>query len=155
MWIERQSDASDVSDLEVQYVQPLAEFVIEGVIPVRREGDVHFMINSLIWCVHEFVLSGVFDAAGRRRGPDDPRALSRFRAHIHHMIHRTLGLPGSPPEPLTFFCRRDHSKVRVHPAGDGSREASAVARHVCLATGSPSICSLHQLRNFASDNLIM
>lgn len=98
LWMHRWlSDASDVSDLEAQYVQPLAEFVIEGVIPVRREGDVHFMINSLIWCVHGFVLSGVFDAAGRRRGPEDPRALSRFRAHMHHMVHRTLGLPGSPP----------------------------------------------------------
>ncbi|MFE3455044.1 TetR/AcrR family transcriptional regulator [Nonomuraea sp. NPDC059194] len=101
LWMHRWlSDARDVSNLEAEYVQPLAEFAIENIIPATEaeDADVHYTINTLVWCVHGFVLSGVFDAAGRRRGPDDPRALRRFRAHMHQMIHRTLGLPGSPPE---------------------------------------------------------
>ncbi|MEV4163501.1 TetR/AcrR family transcriptional regulator [Nonomuraea dietziae] len=100
LWMHRWlSDASDVSSLEAQYVQPLAEFAIENIIPASNveHADVHYTINSMIWCVHGFVLSGVFDAAAQRRGPDDPRAMRRFRAHMHQMIHRTLGLPGSPP----------------------------------------------------------
>ncbi|MEU7895620.1 TetR/AcrR family transcriptional regulator [Nonomuraea sp. NPDC049152] len=103
LWMHRWlSDARDVSNLEAEYVQPLAEFAIENIIPATKaeDADVHYTINTLVWCVHGFVLSGVFDAAGRRRGPDDPRALRRFRAHMHQMIHRTLGLPGSPP-PIT------------------------------------------------------
>ncbi|MFI6908209.1 TetR/AcrR family transcriptional regulator [Nonomuraea sp. NPDC050394] len=100
LWMHRWlSDARDVSNLEAEYVQPLAEFAIENIIPATEapDADVHYTINTLVWCVHGFVLSGVFDAAGRRRGPDDPRAMRRFRAHMHQMIHRTLGLPGSPP----------------------------------------------------------
>ncbi|MFD1931070.1 MULTISPECIES: TetR/AcrR family transcriptional regulator [Nonomuraea] len=100
LWMHRWlADASDAGNLEAEYVQPLAEFAIENIIPATEaeDADVHYTINTLVWCVHGFVLSGVFDAAGRRRGADDPRAMRRFRAHMHQMIHRTLGLPGSPP----------------------------------------------------------
>ncbi|MET9338702.1 TetR/AcrR family transcriptional regulator [Nonomuraea sp. NPDC003804] len=100
LWMHRWlSDARDIGNLEAELVKPLAEFAIENIIPATdaEDADVHYTINSLVWCVHGFVLSGVFDAAGRRRGPDDPRALRRFRTHMHQMIHRTLQLPGSPP----------------------------------------------------------
>ncbi|MFF5207652.1 TetR/AcrR family transcriptional regulator [Streptosporangium sp. NPDC000396] len=100
LWMHRWlSDASDITHLEPQYVQPLAQLVIDTVAPVATAGDadLDYTINSVIWCVHSFVQSGVLDKAGERRGPDDPRALRRFRAHMHQMVHRTLGLPGDPP----------------------------------------------------------
>ncbi|MBN6058161.1 TetR/AcrR family transcriptional regulator [Nonomuraea sp. RK-328] len=103
LWTHRWlSDASDVTGLEPAYVQPLAQLVIDTItsmLDVDPEADVPYTVNTLVWCIHSFVLSGVLDKSGARRGPDDPRALRRFRSHMHHMLHRTLGLPGSPPRP--------------------------------------------------------
>jgi AcrR family transcriptional regulator len=100
LWMHRWlADASDVTDLELQYVQPMAQLVIDSVAPVVAAPDVDpdYTIISVIYCVHSFVLSGVFDKAGNRRGSEDPKALGRFRRHMHQMVHRTLGLPGDPP----------------------------------------------------------
>ncbi|WP_433253092.1 TetR/AcrR family transcriptional regulator [Streptosporangium sp. CA-135522] len=100
LWMHRWlSDASDITELESQYVQPLAQLVIDAIAPVAiaEDVDLDYMINTVIWCIHGFVQSGVLDKVGKRHGPDDPRALRRFRAHMHQMLHRTLGLPGSPP----------------------------------------------------------
>lgn len=96
LWMHRWlSDASDIGDLEARYVRPLAEDVIDSITPLARAAgaDPHYTIDSMIWCIHGFALSGVLDAAGRRRGPDDPRALRRFRAHLRQMVRRNLGLP--------------------------------------------------------------
>ncbi|WP_214325756.1 TetR/AcrR family transcriptional regulator [Nonomuraea sediminis] len=100
LWMHRWlSDASDVTELEPRYVQPLAQFVIDSITPLvtADDVDVDYTINSVIWCIHSFVQSGVFDKSGERRAPDDPRVLKRFRRHMHQMVHRTLGLPGSAP----------------------------------------------------------
>ncbi|MEV0151267.1 MULTISPECIES: TetR family transcriptional regulator [unclassified Nonomuraea] len=101
LWTHRWlSDASDVTGLEPEYVQPLAQLVIDTIratLDVDPDADVDYTVNTLIWCAHSFVLSGVFDKAGERHGADDPRALRRFRAHMHHLLHRALGLPGDPP----------------------------------------------------------
>jgi AcrR family transcriptional regulator len=96
LWMHRWlSDASDISDLEAQHVRPLAEDVIDSIAPLAEAAgaDAHYTVDSMIWCIHGFALSGVLDAAGRRRGPDDPRALRRFRAHLRQMVRRNLGLP--------------------------------------------------------------
>lgn len=96
LWMHRWlSDASDIIDLEAQHVRPLAEDVIDSITPLATAAgaDPHYTVDSMIWCIHGFALSGVLDAAGRRRGPDDPRALRRFRAHMRQMVRRNLRLP--------------------------------------------------------------
>ncbi|MBB6346464.1 TetR/AcrR family transcriptional regulator [Nonomuraea muscovyensis] len=99
LWMHRWlADATDVAGLEPVYVQPLAQSVIDSIAPLNvGDADMDFTVISMIWCIHSFVQSGVYDKSGERQGPENPRALARFRAHMHTMIHRTLGLPGEPP----------------------------------------------------------
>ncbi|MEN3540865.1 TetR/AcrR family transcriptional regulator [Microbispora sp. ZYX-F-249] len=93
------SDASDVPEPEPMYAAPAAQFVSDSIAPLvtAPDVDVDYMINSVIWCVHSFVQSGVYDRSGRRYGHDHPGALWHFRRHLHRMVHRTLLLPGEPP----------------------------------------------------------
>ncbi|GIN02774.1 TetR family transcriptional regulator [Planomonospora venezuelensis] len=100
LWMYRWlSDAADVTELERRYVQPLVGLVSTAAGSLARPGgaDVEYLIWSVIWCTHGFTRGGVLDEAGDRRGPGDPRALRRFRAHLHQLVHRSLGLPGDPP----------------------------------------------------------
>lgn len=97
------SDASDIPELEPMYAAPAAQSVIDSIAPLvtapQMDVDVDYTINSVIWCVHSFVQSGVYDRSGRRYGHDHPGALWRFRRYLHQMVHRTLCLPGEPPAP--------------------------------------------------------
>ncbi len=99
LWMHRWlSDASDVTELEQQYVQPLVQFVADALEPVTvGSPDVKFVIWTVIWSTHAFSRGGVLDREGDRRGPDDPETLRRFRAHLHRLVHCTLNLPGSLP----------------------------------------------------------
>ncbi|MFC4058895.1 TetR/AcrR family transcriptional regulator [Planomonospora corallina] len=99
LWMHRWlSDAGDITELERQYVQPLAAFVADALLPLAGEhADVEYTIWTVIWCTHGFARGGVLDQAGRRRGPRDVRAMRRFRAHLHSMLHQALCLPGDPP----------------------------------------------------------
>ncbi|MFF5206121.1 TetR/AcrR family transcriptional regulator [Streptosporangium sp. NPDC000396] len=104
LWMHRWlSDASDVTELERQYVQPLIKLVADAFGPAIAAGyidsdtDVEYVLQSVIWSVHGFARGGVLDAEGNRRGTEDPEALRRFRTYLHKMIHRTIGLPGNPP----------------------------------------------------------
>ncbi|MEU4326827.1 TetR/AcrR family transcriptional regulator [Nonomuraea dietziae] len=93
LWMHRWlSDAGDITDLERRYVSPLVSLVkdIGG-------GDNEMVVWSVVWCVHGFAKGGILDQDGRRRSAGDRAALRRFRAHLHLMLHRTLGLPGDPP----------------------------------------------------------
>ncbi|GAA3697283.1 TetR/AcrR family transcriptional regulator [Nonomuraea antimicrobica] len=103
LWMHRWlSDASDISELERQYVLPLMAAVTEALRPaveagtIRAEADLEYTVWTVIWAVHGFAKGGVLDARGRRRGAGDRAALRRFRAHLHQSLHRTLGLPGDP-----------------------------------------------------------
>ncbi|GAA3068318.1 TetR/AcrR family transcriptional regulator [Streptosporangium carneum] len=99
LWVHRWlSDASDVTELEPQYVQPLVQFVADALVPITAGSpDMRFVIWTVIWSTHAFSRGGVLDENGERRGPEDPETLRRFRAHMHKMVHCTLELPGSPP----------------------------------------------------------
>ncbi len=101
------SDATDIPELEPMYAAPAAQFVIDTIAPLvtAPDVDVDYTINSVIWCVHSFVQSGVYDRSGRRYDHDHPVALWRFRSYLHQMVHRTLRLPGEPP-PLERPSRR-------------------------------------------------
>ncbi|MEV1000197.1 TetR/AcrR family transcriptional regulator [Nonomuraea sp. NPDC050202] len=103
LWMHRWlSDASDVTELERQYVQPLLAAVTAALRPaveagvIAAETDLEYTVWSVIWTVHGFAKGGVLDAEGRRRASGDRAALRRFRAHLHQSLHRTLGLPGDP-----------------------------------------------------------
>ncbi|MEW9533723.1 TetR/AcrR family transcriptional regulator [Microbispora sp. NPDC049125] len=101
LWIHRWlMDAVDVAELEKQYVQPLMAMMgksVGSVLGDQVDIDVEYTLWSVIWCVHGFVKTGVLEADGRLRGPGDPRAMRRFRRHMHQMLHRHVGLPGDPP----------------------------------------------------------
>ncbi|MGR6913816.1 TetR/AcrR family transcriptional regulator [[Actinomadura] parvosata] len=101
LWMHRWlSDASDITELERQYVQPLLAAVTAALRPaveaglIAAETDLEYTVWSVIWTVHGFAKGGVLDAEGRRRAAGDRVALRRFRAHLHQSLHRTLGLPG-------------------------------------------------------------
>jgi AcrR family transcriptional regulator len=104
LWMHRWlSDASDLTELERQYVQPLVSAVTTALRPAAESGlidgaiDLEYAMWSVIWCVHGFAKGGVLDERGRRRAAGDRAALRRFRAHLHLSMHRTLGLPGDAP----------------------------------------------------------
>ncbi|MEV5327079.1 TetR/AcrR family transcriptional regulator [Nonomuraea sp. NPDC052634] len=103
LWMHRWlSDAGDITQLERQYVKPLMEAVSAALRPavesglISPEADVEYTVWTVIWAVHGFAKGGVLDAEGRRRAAGDRAALRRFRTHLHHVVHRTLGLPGDP-----------------------------------------------------------
>ena len=103
LWMHRWlSDASDITELERQYVQPLLSAVTGALRPAVETGlisadvDLEYTVWTVIWSVHGFAKGGVLDAAGRRRAAGDRAALRRFRAHLPLTPHRTLGLPGDP-----------------------------------------------------------
>lgn len=103
LWMHRWlSDASDITELEREYVQPLVASVTAAVRPAVEGGlidekvDLEYTMWMVIWSVHGFAKGGVLDAEGRRRAAGDRAALRRFRSHLHLSVHRTLGLPGEP-----------------------------------------------------------
>ncbi|MFI6318351.1 TetR/AcrR family transcriptional regulator [Nonomuraea sp. NPDC050556] len=96
LWMHRWlSDAGDITSLEQEYVQPLVNAIggALSALPIDRDVDVEYALWSVIWCVNGFARGGVLDAEGRRRGAGDARAVRRFRAHLHLMVQRMLGLP--------------------------------------------------------------
>ncbi|MEU8147862.1 TetR/AcrR family transcriptional regulator [Nonomuraea sp. NPDC048901] len=104
LWMHRWlSDASDLTELERHYVQPLVVMVTDALRPSVAAGvidnavDLEYAMWSVIWCVHGFAKGGVLDEEGHRRGGSDTVALRRFRAHLHLTVHRMLGLPGETP----------------------------------------------------------
>lgn len=104
LWMHRWlADAGDITSLEREYVQPLITLITGVMKPSTASGviaqgvDVEYALWSMIWCVNGFARGGVLDDDGRRMGSGDHRAVRRFRAHLHVMLHRMLGLPGDPP----------------------------------------------------------
>ncbi|MDP9862342.1 MULTISPECIES: TetR/AcrR family transcriptional regulator [Streptosporangium] len=104
LWMHRWlSDASDITELEWRYTQPLSGLIWDALEPavaagyIRRDVDIEYLIWSMIWCANSFSQSGVLDQRGNRRRMDDPRAMRRFRAHLHRMMHLTAYLQGDPP----------------------------------------------------------
>ncbi|MBO3752483.1 TetR/AcrR family transcriptional regulator [Streptosporangiaceae bacterium NEAU-GS5] len=103
LWMHRWlDDAADMTELERQYTYPLVSMVAKTVRPALEslDVDIEYTIQSMVWCINGFAKGGIPDAHGNRRTIHDPHALRRFRAHLHVMLHRTLGLPGNPPKLL-------------------------------------------------------
>ncbi|MFE3449044.1 TetR/AcrR family transcriptional regulator [Nonomuraea sp. NPDC059194] len=93
LWLHRWLlDASDVTELERQYIRPLLSLVGEV-----TGADTEMALWMVVWCVNGFVRGGILDEEGRRRGADDRVALRRFRSCMHLVLHRSLGFPGDPP----------------------------------------------------------
>ncbi|MFD1934481.1 MULTISPECIES: TetR/AcrR family transcriptional regulator [Nonomuraea] len=93
LWLHRWLlDASDVTELEREYIRPLLTLVGEA-----TGADSEMAMWTVVWCVNGFVRGGILDDKGVRRGADDRAALRRFRAYLHEVLHRALNLPGVPP----------------------------------------------------------
>ncbi|POM27487.1 putative DNA-binding transcriptional regulator [Actinomadura rubteroloni] len=98
LWVHRwQSDAADIADLEGRYALPLVNRMAALVRAVAGDGgagddvDAEYAVMTIVWCTHGFCRGGVPDAAGRR-GIDRPAEVRRFRAHVHRLVDRMLGL---------------------------------------------------------------
>lgn len=94
LWMHRWlSDAADLDQLENLYVKPMFSMVTRAVrTAARPDADVEYSVLSIIWCVHGFIQSGVYDTQGQRHGAESAKVLARFRAHLHRQLERTLGL---------------------------------------------------------------
>jgi AcrR family transcriptional regulator len=102
LWMHRWlSDASDIEELESLSAQPLAQYAIDSITALAEpaHADALFTTYTMVWCIQGFSLSGVLDTTGQRRRPSNPDALRRFRAHMHQLLERLLGLTPSAKPP--------------------------------------------------------
>ncbi|MFC3980865.1 TetR/AcrR family transcriptional regulator [Streptosporangium jomthongense] len=99
LWMHRWlSDASDVTEPERQYVQPMVRRISETLRSLAPgSADVMFTVWTVTWSAHVFSRGGVLDEEGNHWTPGDPEILRRFRAYMHDVVHHALGLPGDPP----------------------------------------------------------
>ncbi|WP_165959044.1 TetR/AcrR family transcriptional regulator [Actinomadura sp. KC345] len=92
LWAHRSvSDAADISELEDHYVRPLFKLVarrIKDLVP--PDVDTYYLLGTMVWCVHGFLGSGLFDRSQGMRRADDPAAVTSFRAHLHVLMDRLL-----------------------------------------------------------------
>jgi TetR/AcrR family transcriptional regulator len=87
------SDASDIIDVE-QEIAPLIKEAIEAVRRAAGPGvDPQAATWTLVWTIHGYLQSGYLDDPGRLHPPTDPRALGRFRQHLHWLIQQ-MTAPG-------------------------------------------------------------
>ncbi|MFI6518666.1 TetR/AcrR family transcriptional regulator [Spirillospora sp. NPDC050679] len=95
LWTRRWlSDAADMADLERRYARPLVERAAAAVAEAAGpDVDVEYAVMTVIWCTHGFGSGGVPGPDGARHGADDPAETARFRAHLHTLVARLLGLP--------------------------------------------------------------
>lgn len=98
LWAQRSvADAADISELEDRYVRPLFKLVarrIRDVVP--PDVDTYCLLGTMVWCVHGFLGSGLFNRSRGMRKADDPVAVESFRAHLHVLMERLL-VPQAPP----------------------------------------------------------
>ncbi|GII27193.1 TetR/AcrR family transcriptional regulator [Planotetraspora mira] len=96
LWIHRwMSDAADVAGVEAQYVKPNRDRVNEAFRPVvGPDVDVGQTVEVIVWCVRGFVVGGMLSPKGEPHGPRDIVYLQRFRAYLHQLATRLLGLDG-------------------------------------------------------------
>ncbi|WP_433513310.1 TetR/AcrR family transcriptional regulator [Nonomuraea sp. CA-143628] len=102
LWMHRWlSDASDIEELESLSAQPLAQYAVDSITALAApvHADAQLTTYTLVWCIQGFSVSGILDTTGQRRRPDDPDALRRFRAHMHQLLDRLLGLAPTAEPP--------------------------------------------------------
>lgn len=94
LWTQRRlSDAADIAEMEKLYILPAGLLGANSFRQAARPGvDVEFAVWMTVWCIHNFVQGGVLNAAGERRGPEDPKALAWFRHELKLSVGRTLGI---------------------------------------------------------------
>jgi len=99
LWMHRWlSDAADVAHLEDEYVRPLMEMVSEAARNVVDDRvDLDYLVWTVVWCTHGFGSGGILDQGGKRRGVDDPQAVTRFRAHMRRTVAAAIGPPAGSP----------------------------------------------------------
>ncbi|MFG2085014.1 MULTISPECIES: TetR/AcrR family transcriptional regulator [unclassified Spirillospora] len=99
LWTQRSvADAADISELEDRYVRPLFQLVarrIRDLVP--PDVDTYCLLGTMVWCVHGFLGSGLFNRTRGMRMADDPAAVEAFRAHLHVLMERLLAPQAPPP----------------------------------------------------------
>ena len=94
LWIQRTlSDAADVTGLEALYIKPLFDRVVDAVQSVvGKDVNLELAYWTIIWSFRGFVVGGVLNKAGHPEGPHNTVLLRQFRAHLHQLVDRMLGL---------------------------------------------------------------
>jgi AcrR family transcriptional regulator len=104
LWIYRwMADASDITGLDERLAAPLLRESIAAVRPaVAPDIDPEAAMWTFTWSIHGYMQAGFLDASGRRRPPNDPGTLRRFRLHLHQLA-RMMAAPDrslrDPPPP--------------------------------------------------------
>ncbi|MCD0450265.1 TetR/AcrR family transcriptional regulator [Actinocorallia sp. API 0066] len=92
LWMQRRMyDAADLREIEINYSYPQIAAVSELTGDLVRPGvDMELVIWTLVWTVQTFVYGGIPDERGGRSTASDPRAVNRFRRHLHSSIDPLL-----------------------------------------------------------------
>ncbi|MGK5552698.1 TetR/AcrR family transcriptional regulator [Actinomadura kijaniata] len=92
LWMHRWvMDAVDISGLEDEYIRPLLRLVARNLGDrIPPDMDVHYLLSTMLWCIHGFLGSGVLAPERGLRRADDPTAVRDFRKHMHTLITRML-----------------------------------------------------------------
>ncbi|SFO55072.1 TetR/AcrR family transcriptional regulator [Actinomadura madurae] len=86
------SDASDFTDVEHDIVVPLIEKSIDLVRGAAEPGvDAEAATWTFLWMIHGYLQSGYLDRNGRKIPPTNPKALGRFRDHMHWLTRKITG----------------------------------------------------------------
>ncbi|MBB2908870.1 AcrR family transcriptional regulator [Streptosporangium becharense] len=101
LWLHRWlGDAADIPDLERAYAIPLINLTRDALRAATQAGlvddrvDLDLMVRTLIWSVYGFLHGEALARAGGG-GADDPDTQFRLQNHLHQLVDRMLGLPGS------------------------------------------------------------
>lgn len=100
LWLRRWlSDGVADEEAEARYARPLAvttTSVVRDVLDragIGGDVDVDLLVWTIVWTCHSFCRAGVLDDDGKRRGPEDPAVLARFRAHLQQVVAAVVGVP--------------------------------------------------------------
>ena len=92
LWTHRSlHDASDIQDLEKQYILPGRELVYQAIKEQHMRTAPELLMATIVWCVHGFVTRGMYDRDGSLVGIDDPFAVARMREHLRQLIRLMYG----------------------------------------------------------------
>ncbi|GAA2170585.1 TetR/AcrR family transcriptional regulator [Actinomadura napierensis] len=97
LWAHRWvADAADISELEDHYARPLFHLAIRKIRDVvPPDVNPFYLLGTMVWCVHGFLGSGVFEQSRGMRSAFDPEIIDSFREHMHVLMDRLM----SPPCP--------------------------------------------------------
>ncbi|MDL4774345.1 MULTISPECIES: TetR/AcrR family transcriptional regulator [Thermomonosporaceae] len=90
LWMHRwMGDATDVADLEKEYVNPQADAIAAAIRDLTPpDVNVDFLVRTVIWCIFGFLSGGLPGRQGRAGQEPEPDEIAEFRVYLHVLIDR-------------------------------------------------------------------